>query len=145
MNEDIILKELETFSKRFSDDESCLSFLAQFKWNQGFVCDKCGHTNSCKGKTEHSKRCTRCKKEISPTAHTLFHRCRIPLKTAFKIVYLSCKYPDISSYSMSAFVSTRRMTCYQFQKKVKNCAGDVAQEALVKALKDGSFADSDGF
>lgn len=145
MNDDIILKELDAFSKRFSNDESCLDFLAQFKWKQGFVCDKCGHTNSCKGKTEHSKRCTRCKKEISPTAHTLFHRCRIPLKTAFKIVYLSCKHPDISSYSLSRFVATRRMTCYQFQKKVKNCSGDEEQEALIRALTGDSFSGLDGF
>ncbi|MBN2638585.1 MAG: transposase [Bacteroidales bacterium] len=145
MEEYLIKKELEAFSKRFSTEESCFEFLSQFKWKDGFVCDKCGHTNHCKGKADYSKRCTRCKKEISPTAHTLFHRCRIPLKTAFKIVYLSCKYPDISSYNLSDFLGTRRMTCYQFQKKVKSCEGDQKQKELINALTDDSFSGFDGF
>lgn len=145
MDEYEIENEIEVFSKRFSTEESCLDFLSQFKWKDGFVCDKCGHTNYCKGKTEYSRRCTKCKKEISPMAHTLFHRCRIPLKTAFKIVYLSCKYPDISSYNLSRFVDVRRMTCYQFQKKVRNCEGNVKQQELINALTDNSFSGFNGF
>jgi hypothetical protein len=43
------------------------------------------------------------------------------LKKAFEIVYLSCKYPDISSYEMSDILEIRRMTCYHFQKRVKDC------------------------
>jgi len=144
MDEEQFQTELDAFSRRFSDDEACLEFLAGMKWKQGFVCDKCGHTNYCKGKTEHSRRCTRCKKEISPTAHTLFHRCRIPLKTAFKIVYLSCKHPDISSYSLSNFMDVRRMTCYQFQKKVKSCKNDNKQQELIRALTEDLFPDADG-
>ncbi len=116
-----IKNELFRFSQRFKDDEACLQFLNAQKWGSGFICPYCSNVNYCKGKKKYTRRCTRCKKEISPTAHTVFHRCKIPLKKAFEIVYLSCKYPDISSYEMSDILEIRRMTCYHFQKRVKDC------------------------
>jgi DNA-directed RNA polymerase subunit RPC12/RpoP len=126
--------EIERVTKRFANDESCLKFLEQIKWSGGFVCPKCGHTNYCKGTTSHSRRCTRCKKEISPMANTLFHRCKIPLATAFKMAYLTCKFPDISSYALNKEFNVRRMTCYHFQKKVKACLDEDQHDIFVKAL-----------
>ncbi len=29
------------FTERFKDEESCLSYLANLKWQDGFVCKKC--------------------------------------------------------------------------------------------------------
>lgn len=127
-------KILEKIAKRFNTEESCLDFLSHIKWQNGFVCDKCGHTNYCKGKNDFSRRCTKCKKEISSTAHTLFHRCKIPLTTAFKIVYLSCANPDISSYSLSKKLQIRRMTGYTFQKKVKLCLSKENPDPFIEAL-----------
>ncbi len=130
-----IKEELKRFSHHFVDDESCLRFLEEQKWKDGFVCPHCGNLNYCKGKKDRSRRCTRCKKEISPTAQTLFHRCKIPLKKAFEIVYLSCKYPVISSYEMNDILNLRRMTCYHFQKKIRECAGLVREDQLVTKIK----------
>ena len=123
---------LEKFSVRFQTNESCLRFLSSIKWKNGFVCAYCGHINYCKGKTQYSRRCTRCKKEASPTAQTLFHRCKIPLTTAFKIVYLSCKFPDITSSAISRQLNIRQMTCYHFQKKVKECLRNRQEDPFLK-------------
>ena len=129
-----ILQDLKRFSLRFENNDSCLKFLDELKWRQGFVCPNCGNINYCKGKGKHSRRCTRCKKEISPTAHTLFHRCRIPLKQAFKIVFLACKYPDISSYELNELIGIRRMTCYHFQKRVRNCDQSETDKYILEKL-----------
>ena len=49
----IFKKELseEQLSKLFASDDLCLKFLASVKWEDGFVCRKCGNTNYCHGKT----------------------------------------------------------------------------------------------
>ncbi len=135
VEKDKIKNDLSLFSQKFKDDEACLRFLNKQKWGSGFVCPHCGNVNFCKGKKKHTRRCTRCKKEISPTAHTVFHRCRIPLKKAFEIVYLSCKYPDISSYDISDILEIRRMTCYHFQKRVKECKQGDKDFALLKKIQ----------
>lgn len=109
------------FGEHFDTDEKCLSYLAGEKWKDGFVCRKCGHTNFCKGKKPYSRRCTTCKSEESATAHTIFHRCKIPITEAFKISYLVCHIPDISAYKLSEHLNIRQMTCWKFKKKIMDC------------------------
>jgi hypothetical protein len=120
--------------KRFPDTESCLRFLAELKWKEGFVCKKCGHTNFCKGKSPYSRRCTKCKKEESATAHTVFHRCKIPMTQAFEMAFLVCNLPEVSSYQISKKMNIRQMTCYNFQKKVKLCMTDRTKEPVLAAI-----------
>jgi tRNA(Ile2) C34 agmatinyltransferase TiaS len=112
---------LNKFEEVFIDDESCLSLLSDLKWEKPYVCTKCGNTNYCRGKNKYSRRCTRCKKEESPTANTIFHRCKFPLKKAFEIVLLACQVPAMSSYKISDQIELRHMTCYNFRKKILNC------------------------
>lgn len=129
-----IYSYLEKFRLSFPDDESCLSLLAEQKWKMGFVCTKCGNTNYCKGKTAYSRRCTRCKKEESATANTVFHRCKFSIKKAFEIVILTCQTTVISSYRISDILDLRHMTCYSFQKKTALCLGGGDGCGLLKDL-----------
>jgi hypothetical protein len=105
----------------FTDEEKCLEFVATEKWKDGFVCRKCGHTNYCLGKKPFSRRCTKCKTEESATAHTIFHRCRLYLPDAFRIVHIVCSEPNISSATLSEAVNIRQMTCWKFKKKISKC------------------------
>ena len=121
-----MFKEISTLKKGdFEDlyncDNNCLEILSQRKWKDGFTCRHCGNTNFCKGKTPLSRRCTRCKKEESATANTIFHRCKIPMKDAFKMAYLICHNTDISTYKLSRIMNLRQMTCWKFKKKVTDC------------------------
>lgn len=113
--------DLDEFSRRFSTAEQCLEVIAAEKWQKGYVCRKCGHTNFCEGKAPFSRRCTRCKHDESATAHTIFHRCRIPITDAFEIAYAVCGSPDISSYELSRRLDTRQMTCWKFKKRIMEC------------------------
>lgn len=109
------------FELKYAEEHQCLEHLANEKWKSGFVCRKCGNTNYCHGKTPFSRRCTRCKHDESALAHTVFHRCKIPLKDAFLIAFEVCCSPDISSYELSRKLDTRQMTCWKFKKKIREC------------------------
>jgi hypothetical protein len=113
--------EAEGFAKKFAAEEECLEFLASVKWEDKYQCKKCGHKNYCKGKTPHSRRCTRCKHDESATAHTPFHGCRMPLNLAFQIAYQVCCKPGISSYKLAQINQTRQMTCWKLKKKLIEC------------------------
>jgi len=126
--------KLEKFRIAFPDDVSCINLLALQKWKNGFVCTKCGNTNYCSGKLETSRRCTRCKKEESATANTVFHRCKFSLRKAFEIVLLTCQTYAISSYKISDMLDLRHMTCYSFQKKVSQCLMGQNDDGLLKDL-----------
>jgi two-component system, sensor histidine kinase LadS len=113
--------DVNKFSDLFSDEDHCLAFLAEQKWKQGFVCRTCGHTNYCRGKSPHARRCTRCKHEESATAHTIFHRCHIPITEAFRIVYMVCSDPAVSTYEIARQVELRQMTCWKLKNKLTEC------------------------
>lgn len=108
------------YDKLFSDTEHCLKFLADYKWEDGFICRKCGNTHFCHGKTPHSRRCTRCKKEESARSHTFFHNCKIDLHEAFHIVLKVINNPQISTYALADEFGFRQMTCWRMKKLVEN-------------------------
>jgi hypothetical protein len=104
----------------FRNDAKCLEFLAEVKWKDGYACRKCSNTNSCPGKTPHSRRCTKCKTEESASAGTIFHNCKFPLHKAFYIAYNVCKgKEDISSYEFARRLSLRQMTCWNFKTRIR--------------------------
>jgi hypothetical protein len=118
------------FRNIFPDEDTCLALLAELKWEDGFTCRHCGHHNSCRGKNVYAKRCTKCKREESATAHTVFHKCKIPIHKAFEIAYMACSFPAISSYEISRQSELRHMTCYKFQKKIRNCKEEGDEDGL---------------
>jgi hypothetical protein len=119
----IFKKELtqEELELLFRSDDECFRFLSEVKWENGFICRKCGNTNHCPGKTPHSRRCTKCKTEESAAAGTIFHNCKFSVHKAFYIAYNVCKgKEDISSYELARRLSLRQMTCWNFKTRIKN-------------------------
>jgi hypothetical protein len=109
----------EQLDELFSHDDKCLEFLANLKWKDGFVCKKCGNTNSCPGKEPYSRRCTKCKTKESATNGTIFHGIKFPIHKAFYIAYQVCKgNQDISSYEFGRRLALRQMTCWNFKTKI---------------------------
>lgn len=104
----------------FRSDEKCYEFLADAKWNSGFICRKCGNMNYCPGKTPYSRRCTKCKTEESAAAGTIFHNCKFPIHKAFYIAYHVCKgKEDVSTYEYARRLSLRQMTCWNFKTRIQ--------------------------
>jgi hypothetical protein len=106
----------------FENSEKVLKFVADIKWKDGFTCRSCGHTNYCEGKTPSSRRCTRCKKEESAAAHTIFHNIKFPINKAFYIAYNVCVLGnDFSSYNYADQLELNQMTCWKFRKRIQDC------------------------
>ena len=107
------------FQIRFPDEDSCLSYLSDLKFADGFVCSQCGHTHYCRGNRKYDRQCTRCHHTESPTSGTLFHKVKFSLLKAFYIVYyVSTSKKGISSTELSRKLGLRRKTCWLFKQKV---------------------------
>ncbi|MDF2454262.1 MAG: chromosome partitioning protein ParA [Cytophagaceae bacterium] len=117
----ILLKDVrfDEFSSVFPDERSCLQYLAELKWKDGYHCKKCDNTTFGKSKTPFGRRCTKCNYDESPTTDTLFHRLRFPITKAFYMVYLvSIKDNSLTVDELSEILSLRRETCWSFRKKI---------------------------
>lgn len=107
------------FQERFPDEKSCVDYLVETKWGNGFECPKCKHTKYCNGHKAHVRQCTQCNYLVSPTSGTLFHKVKFPLLKAFYIVYfVSTNSKGISSTELSRKLGLRQKTCWLFKLKV---------------------------
>lgn len=127
--------QILTTKEQIPDNEGVLfELLAEKKWKNGFVCRKCGHTHYCKGKKAGSRRCTKCKSEESATAHTIFHRCHLPIIEAFQLASAICCKPDTSTYELSRNFELRQMTCWKFRTHILDCVNHPQKESDLKEL-----------
>jgi transposase-like protein len=77
------LLELE---RRFSTDDACREYLESLRWPDGFVCPECG-TEEAWAMTNGLWLCRGCRRQVSVTAGTIFHRTRLPLTLWFRAIW----------------------------------------------------------
>ena len=108
------------FNRQFQTDADCYKYLSDMKWQSGYICKKCGHSKYYKGSKPYSRRCMRCKYDESPTAGTMFDKCKFSLLIAFHIAFkISTKKKGMSSEELSEEFEVRQKTCWEFKWKVQ--------------------------
>ena len=80
------------FQKRFPDEAACWSELVRIRWPKGHACAACrkvmGYVQS-----RRIFQCPRCRKQVSATAGTMFHKSHLPLQKWFWAIYLMAISP----------------------------------------------------
>ncbi len=144
------------FMEQFPDDRSCLQYLSELKWSDGYKCKKCGHTKYTVRKKNLARDCNRCHHIESPTAGTLFHRVRFGIRKAFGIVFeMSATTKGLSASQVARRYEISRTTAWSFMHKVRKAmksnktqplTGDVQVDEFVfggkESLKQGRSTDS---
>lgn len=76
------------FNQQFPDDAACLDYIFTQRFPNGGTC-KCGKSD-CFYRVEKRRcySCSHCGHQVSPTAGTIFHKSRTPLKTWFYAMFL---------------------------------------------------------
>jgi hypothetical protein len=129
------------FNRQFQDDAACFEYLTAIKWpDEAYVCKKCGHTKYCIGKKPFSRRCIRCRYDESPTAGTMFDKCKFSLLIAFHIVFkISTKKKGMSSLELSHEFELRQPTCWEFKWKVQQAMQSSKQHPLAGEVHVDEF------
>jgi len=114
----------QEFKQIYPDNEACLKYLDELKWQDGFFCRKCGYdqyryTNLKENNISYSRRCKSCKSIESPTVNTIFYRIKFPLVKAFYILFLVSGGKEYTIDELSNVLDLRPQTCWKFRNKVK--------------------------
>ena len=120
------------FNWTFKTDEDCYRYIASIKWNDdNFSCKKCKNTKYCRGKKPYSRRCLKCRHDESPTAGTMFDKCKFSLLIAFHIAFkISTKVKGMSSLELSHEFELRQKTCWEFKWKIQQAMHSSKQYPL---------------
>ena len=106
------------FLDQFGDDKSCIDTLILLKWPKGFKCRECGYDKYCSTKRYGERRCNRCGKPESATAHTLFHKLKFPIHKAFFMLYhITTMKKGISAQELHRKVGVNKKTALLFKRK----------------------------
>lgn len=116
------------FNQRFKDDNDCLVYLSNIKWEGGYKCKRCENDKFSAGKKPLNRRCTKCNYDESPTVGTLFEKLKFPVLIAFHLVFkISTKKKGMSTLELSKEFELRQKTCWAFKLKI--------QQAMASSLK----------
>jgi hypothetical protein len=120
------------FNKTFKSDEDCYRYIASIKWaDASFCCKRCSYDKYCKGKKPYSRRCLKCRHDESPTAGTMFDKCKFSLLLAFHIAFkISTKKKGMSSLELSHEFELRQKTCWEFKWKIQQAMSSSMQYPL---------------
>lgn len=83
---------LDEFYQHFPDEEACWREVRQVRWPHGFICPRCGGRGSHRLRTRRLDQCRACRHQVSPTAGTVFHRTRVPLRTWFLAIFFVARH-----------------------------------------------------
>ena len=132
----------------FPDDDACLDYLEWLRWPEGFVCPRCATARSWR-MGDGRFWCERCRRRVSVTAGTIFHRTRTPLTVWFAAAwYMTSAKNGVSAKTLHRLLGfgsyqTAWTMLHRFRKAMvrpgrDRLAGDVeVDETLVGGTKAG--------
>lgn len=82
--------DMATFVATFSEEAACERALLEARFPGGYRCPRCGgESYSMMRSRRHTCQCTRCRKQVSPTADTAMQGTKLPLSKWFLSIRLA--------------------------------------------------------
>ena len=105
-------QSLAEFREAFPDEATCVSYLFDRRWPDGFAC-RCGGTRYASlNSRAYTYECLGCRHQTSITAGTVMHRSHLRLTKWFSAAHLIATHDDRSpydSFSRGSASRTRRL------------------------------------
>jgi two-component system, sensor histidine kinase LadS len=128
----------EDFRRTFPSENHIYRFISDLKWQDGFCCKKCSHTEWIEGTNLMSRKCLHCRYEESVTANTLFHGLKFPFEKALYISLHTVIHRDeIPVRQLAQEIDLREATVWAFRKKTlerisekSNSRGDILRSLV---------------
>jgi ribosomal protein L37AE/L43A len=107
------------FRERFGSEEACREALYGMRRREGLTCPACGHRGVCRLRTRELFQCNRCKRQVRPTAGTVFQDTKLPLTTWFAAIYhLTRSKGGISSIELGRRLGVKQGTAWLMKHKL---------------------------
>jgi transposase-like protein len=108
------------FEKRYGSAEQCRAVVIASRWPHGFECPVCGGKQYSLVTTRDLYQCTRCRRQTSPSAGTIFASTHLPLRLWFRAIYhLTQTKQGISSIELGRRLGVRQSTAWAIKHKLK--------------------------
>lgn len=139
MPEDFPKNQTE-FDIRFADEQACYDYLFQCRFPHGYVCGHCGHKAYWKS-AQGLLICTRCERQHSLTAGTIFHGTRKPLTAWFKAMWwFTTRKSGVNAVNLKDLLGLGSYgTAWSWLQKLRSCTVRKEREKLSGKIEADEF------
>jgi transposase-like protein/ribosomal protein L37AE/L43A len=122
------------FQERFGTEEACRTYLEQLRWPEGFRCPGCGGDRAWR-MGRGLLLCSKCRRQTSVTAGTIFQDTRKPLRLWFLVMWhVTSEKGGVSAQSLQRLLGfTRYETVWVWLHKLRR--------AMVRPGRDRLFGE----
>lgn len=104
----------------FSDESTCVEFVARMRWPNGVSCPRCDSTNVTRLATRFLWQCKKCRRQFSVKVGTIFEDSPIPLAKWLPAVWLIASAKNgISSYEISRALDVTQKSAWFMLHRVR--------------------------
>lgn len=113
---------INDFNKTFPDDAACLDWLREYLYPNGIYCQTCATVRKHhRVTTRQSYSCDYCGNHVHPTAGTVFHKTRTPLRLWFYAIYLMASTRcGISAKQLQRETGVTYKTAWRMFKQIRS-------------------------
>jgi transposase-like protein len=105
----------------FRTEEDCRDALFWHRWQDGFVCPRCGGRHAYPIKNRLTYECAACRYQASVTAGTVFHKTRTPLLKWFMAIHLiATTTKALSAAEIARQLDVAGQTAWTMRRKITN-------------------------
>jgi transposase-like protein len=106
--------------KKFPNQEACIAYLEQARWNGKPVCPYCNSENTNHLPNQLRHHCNGCRKSFSATVGTIFHDTRLPLQKWFLAIDLILNAKKgLSSCQLARDLDVRQATAWSMGHRIR--------------------------
>lgn len=106
--------------KKFPNQEACIAYLEQARWNGKPICPYCASENTNHLVSQLRHHCNGCRKSFSATVGTIFHDTRLPLQKWFLAIDLILNAKKgLSSCQLARDLDVRQATTWSMGHRIR--------------------------
>ena len=108
------------FEQTYGTEEQCRAIVVAARWPRGFECPACGGKQHSLVTTRNLYQCSKCRRQTSAIAGTIFASTHLPLRLWFRAIYhLTQTKQGISSIELGRRLGVTQTTAWKVKHKLK--------------------------
>ena len=108
------------FEQQYGTEEQCRAVVIASRWPNGFECPVCGSRQHSLVASRDLYQCTKCRRQTSPIAGTIFASTHLSLRVWFRAIYhLTQTKQGISSLELGRRLGVTQTTAWKIKHKLK--------------------------
>ena len=111
----------------FKDEETCLAYWEQIRWNGNTTCPHCEAVNPYKTKQGYKCKNVECQKKFTAIVGTVFESTKLPLRTWFGAFYLCANHKKgISSLQLSRDLGIHQKSAWFLLHRIRETMNEIS-------------------